>query len=185
MSQHRGFRCHRCRPGKLDLAELAASAIAQVAGADGAGLESHPANPISCAQAFSTSSSVANCLLSTWRQQTPEHSPVQVGELSLIHLGKADALGLLAHAAIRQHRHGVITGLDGEPMVASPQNDFSSLGPWRSIRLLASWSINSSSSLVQHVASAELGEVANEPGQDPLLGWRYHASWLPVIEKSG
>ena len=37
--------------------------------------------------------------------------------------------------------------------------------------------------LVQHVASAELGEVANEPGQDPLLGWRYHAaSWLPVIE---
>ena len=45
--------------------ELAASAIAQVAGADWAGLESHPAKPISWAQAFSASSSVANCLLST------------------------------------------------------------------------------------------------------------------------
>ena len=65
VSQHGGFSATNADPGKLDLAELAASAIAQVAGADWAGLESHPANPISWAQAFSASSSVANCLLST------------------------------------------------------------------------------------------------------------------------
>lgn len=41
MGQHGGFSATDADTGKLDLAELAASSIAQVAGADWAGLESH------------------------------------------------------------------------------------------------------------------------------------------------